>query len=407
MMYRARLKTVATYLWNGSLSRPVFRSAASLPAAICATTSRPPSSLSLLLASSVAVPLALSVLETNRVHCDDPEKKAASDKSVSPAASAPEAPASSETVVIENPLWPSGVSVDMVNEYVDQILADPDINIKSVPDSMERVIYVSTVRLTLNTVYEVLSWLHGTEVLGHRLVLDRLSVKPDEKVLALNLEHRLGRINVKVLEAMADELLKNKAINQWWVPDIIERQIYANCMRIIFTIIDGIADTMAFHMCGHSLSLRFEPIDPETARKLVQRYHGKGIEIDEEALDAICDETMKESQEASPVPSFISYLPGYGAFMKSLHKTLCKLFMRESAEASIVNLSLIAPLISLSFCSLDSLILGIIDDILSKTDLLVLDDRIRISVVPESRYVTKQSTSNVEGGTKAESVSVT
>ena len=80
-----------------------------------------------------------------------------------------------------NPLWPSGVSVDMVNAYVDEILADPHINIKSVPDSMERIIYTSTVRLTLNTVYEVASWLHGTEVLGHRLVLGRLSATSSDE----------------------------------------------------------------------------------------------------------------------------------------------------------------------------------------------------------------------------------
>ena len=47
-----------------------------------------------------------------------------------------------------NPLWPSGVSVDMVNKCIDAILADPDISIKGVPDSIEGIVNVSTVRLT-------------------------------------------------------------------------------------------------------------------------------------------------------------------------------------------------------------------------------------------------------------------
>jgi hypothetical protein len=81
-----------------------------------------------------------------------------------------------------NLLWPSSVLVDMVNSYVDQILADPQINIKGIPDSMERIIYTSTIRLTLNTVYEVVSWLHRTQVLGHQLVLGRLLAGPNHKL---------------------------------------------------------------------------------------------------------------------------------------------------------------------------------------------------------------------------------
>lgn len=37
----------------------------------------------------------------------------------------------------------------------------------------------------------------------------------------------------------------------------------------------------------------------------------------------------------------------------------------------------------------DSLILGILDDILSKTELLILEDSIRIRLVPEQEYVSR------------------
>jgi hypothetical protein len=40
----------------------------------------------------------------------------------------------------------------MIEQYVQEILQNDDINIKALPDSIERVIYVSTVRLTLNAV---------------------------------------------------------------------------------------------------------------------------------------------------------------------------------------------------------------------------------------------------------------
>lgn len=90
---------------------------------------------------------------------------------------------------------------------MDEILADPNINIKGVPDSMERIIYVSTVMMTLNAIYPSLSWLHGTEVLGHRLVLHRNAIETTGS--GIQLSPNLGKVNMVVLGAMADELLKN------------------------------------------------------------------------------------------------------------------------------------------------------------------------------------------------------
>lgn len=348
-MYRSKLQSVIDRLLTKVAGRACFPKLCidfgTLAPAVRQNTDGSRSSLiPLILAAPALVPLALTMLETNKTNCDDPEKgdtsEAAVPLDVRPATETVEKGNNSKATVkeagdvkntttakapVDNPLWPSGVSVDMVNGYVDQILADPNINIKTVPDSIERTIYVSTVRLTLNTVYEVVSWLHGMEFLGHRLMLDRTPLEPGD-VIRLDLKHNLGKINVDVLDAMADELLQNKAINQRWLPDVIERQIYANCMRIIFTIIDGIADSMAFHMCGHSLSLKFEPMHPEKARELAKRYQCNGFQIDEIALDSLVDQTVRESHEASQPAGIISYLPGYQTFIRTLHKTLCTFF---------------------------------------------------------------------------------
>jgi hypothetical protein len=40
----------------------------------------------------------------------------------------------------------------MIDQYVQEILNKGEINIKALPDSIERMIYVSTVKLTLNAV---------------------------------------------------------------------------------------------------------------------------------------------------------------------------------------------------------------------------------------------------------------
>lgn len=220
-----------------------------------------------------------------------------------------------------NPLWPSGVSPEMVNQYVDMILKDPKINLSSVPDAIERTIYVSTVQTTLNVVYQALSSLHGTELLGHVLVLDRSPTLGDPLYLRAG---NSRKIDANVLEAMADELLQNKAINQAWLPDIIERQIYSNCLLIIFTLLDRIADTLSVRLCGHELGFRFEPLTEPAARALVarQRRRRERLDLDPAGLDVLVAEMLRESQKATGSRS--SVLPFYDSFLVAVHKTLCE-----------------------------------------------------------------------------------
>ena len=63
---------------------------------------------------------------------------------------------------------------------------------------------------------------------------------------------------------MANELLKNKQINECWLSDVMENQIYFNCLRIIFTIINRVVDSMAFHLCGH---IQISVLSQSTKRK--------------------------------------------------------------------------------------------------------------------------------------------
>ena len=207
----------------------------------------------------------------------------------------------------------------MVNDYVDAILKDPSINLSTVPDSLERILYASTVQTTMNTVYQALSALHGTELLGHVLVLDRVPMKES---LFLKAGGDSGRIDKKVLEAMADELLKNKAINQAWIPDVVERQIYSNCLMIIFTLLDRIADTLSIRMCGHELGIRFEPLTEAAARELVQRNSGhrqQHLDIDSATLDALVDDMLQETEKTCG-----THFSFHDAFLVSVHKTLCE-----------------------------------------------------------------------------------
>lgn len=241
----------------------------------------------------------------------------------------------------DNPLWPSGVPPAMVNAYVDEILSDPKINLASVPDTIERALYVTTVQTTLNTVYQALSGLHGTELLGHLLILKR--VPPSESGAAafswkdLPAHHPSSRrIDARVLTAMADELLRNRAINQAWLPDILERQIYTNCLLIIFTLLDRLADTLSVRVCGHELGMRFEPVTEQAGRELVRRQQQQKLQLDTATIDALVEGMLRETREqqqqqtSASASASSSYwpqnIPLQDKVLFSVHKTLCELF---------------------------------------------------------------------------------
>ena len=123
------------------------------------------------------------------------------------------------------------ISNDVVNKYVDEILANDKINIKSLPDSIERLIYATTVRVTLNAVYRWLSVLHGMKLFGHHLELVR-EISPQHGAADLDFEHNTGFVHDEALEEMTERLLQNTHVNQWWIPDIVERQVqhtHATC----------------------------------------------------------------------------------------------------------------------------------------------------------------------------------
>ncbi|EOD36603.1 hypothetical protein EMIHUDRAFT_226101 [Emiliania huxleyi CCMP1516] len=230
-----------------------------------------------------------------------------------------------------NPLWPSGVPLEMVEQFVEEILNDADLNIQSIPDSVEKQIYLSTVKIALNAVYKGLSSLHGMDVVGHKMIVRRL-----ESLGAVSGIVREG------LELVADRLLANPAVNQKLVPDFVERKLYINCLQLLFRLLDSLAATFRITVCGHDVRVSFEAIKDE---------NGKSISVEERA--------QKLSSSLTPLDLDAWYdVLGKGrrALVSRLHTTLY------------------------------ALVLGIIDDFLSNTVLTFLTDRISFDIVPRSAY---------------------
>jgi hypothetical protein len=59
--------------------------------------------------------------------------------------------------------------------------------------------------------------------------------------------------NEEALDELTLQLLANKSINQCIIPDFIERDIYKNCLRLVFRLIDKVANTISIGHCGRTI----------------------------------------------------------------------------------------------------------------------------------------------------------
>lgn len=265
----------------------------------------------------------------------------------------------------ENPMWPIGVSKEDIDILVEDILSDVSINLPPLPDVLERQVYLSTILLTLNGVYRLVGKVHGQRLWKHTFVLSR------ERCSDLAAENRQASlldmktdVDEELLEQVAGQLLKNNAINQPLVPDFIERQLYVNCLKIIFRILNMLAASFRINLCGHDLKLTLEKAEQPN-----------GDSLKKIAFDAV----------SSPTPidrDVLQNLARAKVFSKTAgtNSTGGAIWKRGQQEFAVqINTVLY------------SLILGILDDLLANTELELMTDRITVDIVAPKDLTMKMS----------------
>lgn len=267
---------------------------------------------------------------------------------------------------VPNPVWPSGICEADVKALVDDCLADPSINISAIPDYLERKIYHSTVKLTLNAVYETLGDLHGTDVLGHELrVVRTADAKKDTSggKDAVHREFRLAQLREgiaeDVLERVVDGLLANKAVNQPLIPDMLERQLYKNCLVIMFRLLDMMAATFSITCCGHDLRFTVEPSKNDVFH---QAAVSQASQIDPQLMLQYARQMGIDATDVDSDRSFWDrfFRPAQTEVVAQLHATLY------------------------------SLVLGILDDVLAHTEIRLLSDTLQFDLVPVPLAIQEQ-----------------
>ena len=140
-----------------------------------------------------------------------------------------------------------------------------------------------------------------------------------------------GKVDNAALEAVADRLLANKSVNQPLVPDFVERQLYINCLKLVFRLLDAVAATVRLNVCGHDVMIHFEPTgDSSSLRQRAVEKSSALTNIDVAAVAAFARQAGAAPSSKTPGSS-MSFLnivePAKRELVTQLHATLYALVL--------------------------------------------------------------------------------
>lgn len=270
---------------------------------------------------------------------------------------------------VANPLWPDGVNEEDVNDLISICLQDPQLNIRGLPDPLERQLYKSTIRLTLNGIYHGVAACHGRSLLGHWISVSRTSEGLPEprnafraalKEAMENLEFERD-VEEDVLEMVADRMLANPDVNLRFLPDRLERTLYVNCLKVLFRVLNLLSATMTLTVCGHDMRIQLQTSTRYALQEAALRQSSQNMNKLTSGLDF---EQIKNFVRVSNVVELSSDdLWFWQRWWSRWNPARNELMVQVHA-------------------SLYSLLLSILDDLMDHTSIQILSDNIRFDVFP-------------------------
>lgn len=155
--------------------------------------------------------------------------------------------------------------LEFVENLIDLLLLDPRFNILVLPDYLEKQIYRSVIYMLLETLMSSVWNLNGLRLLHHEIELELIY---DNIPISIS---NLETVDIRAIESLIDELLKDNTINIAWLPDSIEKSLYTTILFLIFTVIEVIASSIEINLIGHALRLSFGP-NGEGFEKLHEKF---------------------------------------------------------------------------------------------------------------------------------------
>lgn len=328
-----------------------------------------------------------------------------------------------------NPLWPDGVSKENIDTLVEDILEDPSINIKLIPDVIESQIYKSTIILTLNLIYRLIGWIHGKRLLGHEFVISRTKLpvysERMERVRQRAKIQMKDNLDEELLEDVARQLLSNRAINQVLIPEPLERAIYVSCLKIVFRILNLLVSSFRITLCGHDITLTLDKAINRTRLLKVARQ-AAAVSATSATVDKELRETVKLSPSITTIDRQILRDLARSTAAEKVYNTnneknvndkgdtrrksttdtsqstdketndIESTFWQSSSSSSDADddeddenptlyMRIKEEFLVQLYTVLYALIVGILDDMLANTELVLMSNRIRFDIIPQQQ----------------------
>jgi hypothetical protein len=173
-----------------------------------------------------------------------------------------------------------------LDRYVSEILKNPDLNVKEIPDAIEKHIYRYTIKMTIDAILYWICSLDGKTILRHRLVLGVQSTH------GLVLNAPAVPLDKEPLNDFVATLLKEKMINVRWLPDSMEHKLYFNCLLLIFTVVQSFLGATTVDLVGHSIQIGLHP-NKSYYRSLANKAAQRRTGVSELLLDKLVDDLLK------------------------------------------------------------------------------------------------------------------
>jgi len=162
-------------------------------------------------------------------------------------------------------------------------------------DEFQSRLYAHSVKIMLCLVHEGMWSIDGASVFGYQVVLQQL-----RKHARTRLEREGGwveeqhctMIDRKVLEDFVDSILEEPTLNSPFIPDVIERVVYLNCVIVVFNLIADLSQGVKISFMGHKLTWRFEPETLVENQKPIAS--SPDLEIPEGLIFALVDEIIND-----------------------------------------------------------------------------------------------------------------
>ncbi|KAK3261042.1 hypothetical protein CYMTET_30035 [Cymbomonas tetramitiformis] len=138
-----------------------------------------------------------------------------------------------------------------VAKYVELMAGSNVMSLTSlIPDSVEKEVYTAVLVLVLDALHDMFSKLNGLKVFGHELLLNI------EEVALANPD---TNVEVPNFGPLVEALLRNDDVNIDWVPDFVERQLYLNCLTVVYGLLHEIAKSFEITFMGMEITLKLCP----------------------------------------------------------------------------------------------------------------------------------------------------